>query len=530
MKKKILTFLFAICLILPCAFIMTACGGNPPPDNPPPPTVNGVTINGTDEYIWLTPAEAMSYDTDTAEVTDGNYAIWLADFYDKNTLEITFDEDALELNSCVDSDSYNNRRIGLDIRKIATFSIPTNVTGEHELNINVEEEVLNIKFVTNDQEFTAEELEILDNYHLTELGGRSFKEMMLNEYPFSTTYSQITTLPFNGAGITFTGDKRVGYYVSHQIVKAVDQSIQVHNNYHKQANHYYSYSFVIHSDSGYNGFNGFEDSNILLTFDKENLKVNEFFTNGTNNTNAIFSYKVGETEIESWYGYSWSPADEEDINFYINQYDNGVDLSNVEAYVNDTKMEIKLDGDKKYFTIPAGALPVEYCEDNGEMFDFISQARTFNIDIRNVIITQESQLYTQLSATSNSNKVVGNASAEVDYENEDGVIYYMPNTDTFAYYIFNDTVENATLTVKGHQIDLDYYLVTHSDIPDMSEEWTDIYQTTTQDGTYYHYVLTFNDEVIVIDVAFDLNDSSFAEYINVWFIATGPTTVSLTCE
>ena len=28
MKKKILTFLFAICLILPCAFMLTACGGD----------------------------------------------------------------------------------------------------------------------------------------------------------------------------------------------------------------------------------------------------------------------------------------------------------------------------------------------------------------------------------------------------------------------------------------------------------------------------------------------------------------------
>lgn len=34
MKKKFLTFLLAICLILPCAFMLTACGTNPP-DIPP---------------------------------------------------------------------------------------------------------------------------------------------------------------------------------------------------------------------------------------------------------------------------------------------------------------------------------------------------------------------------------------------------------------------------------------------------------------------------------------------------------------
>ena len=41
MKKKFLTFLFAICFMLPCAFIMTACGENPPPEEP---TLEGYTI------------------------------------------------------------------------------------------------------------------------------------------------------------------------------------------------------------------------------------------------------------------------------------------------------------------------------------------------------------------------------------------------------------------------------------------------------------------------------------------------------
>ena len=46
MKKKFLTFLFAICFMLPCAFIMTACGGNPPPEEP---TLEGYTIFIKDE-------------------------------------------------------------------------------------------------------------------------------------------------------------------------------------------------------------------------------------------------------------------------------------------------------------------------------------------------------------------------------------------------------------------------------------------------------------------------------------------------
>jgi len=34
MKKKFLSFILAICLIIPCAFMMTACGDNPPPEKP----------------------------------------------------------------------------------------------------------------------------------------------------------------------------------------------------------------------------------------------------------------------------------------------------------------------------------------------------------------------------------------------------------------------------------------------------------------------------------------------------------------
>ncbi|MBP3630878.1 MAG: hypothetical protein J6J23_05255, partial [Clostridia bacterium] len=224
MKKKILTFLFAICLILPCAFIMTACnsGGDPPP----PPAHNGsVLINGTNDYVIVTPADTEDYTNYTYESTDGNYAVWLADFYDKDTLEVCFDETPLTLTSCVDDSLYYDRTISLNIRKIATFSIPAEYNGEHNINVSVEEQELTVRFVTNDQEFTEGELDILDDYHITSMGGRTFKDMMLNDYRLYTTYSQIiTSEAFYSDGIEFTGDKKLGYYVSHQIIKAVEPS------------------------------------------------------------------------------------------------------------------------------------------------------------------------------------------------------------------------------------------------------------------------------------------------------------------
>lgn len=44
MKKKFLTFLLAICLIIPCGIMLTACGKNPGGDTPPEPAHHLVTI------------------------------------------------------------------------------------------------------------------------------------------------------------------------------------------------------------------------------------------------------------------------------------------------------------------------------------------------------------------------------------------------------------------------------------------------------------------------------------------------------
>ena len=98
MKKKFLSFLFAICLILPCAFILTACGDNPPPDNSPPEGTTGSLIMEVvpQQDIWLLRADANHYLEDGAEmIEDGNYSIWFADYYDKDTLEVLYDGETI---------------------------------------------------------------------------------------------------------------------------------------------------------------------------------------------------------------------------------------------------------------------------------------------------------------------------------------------------------------------------------------------------------------------------------------------------
>lgn len=49
MKKKILSFVLAICLIIPCAIILTACGGNTKPFDVKGKTL---TVNGKASIVW----------------------------------------------------------------------------------------------------------------------------------------------------------------------------------------------------------------------------------------------------------------------------------------------------------------------------------------------------------------------------------------------------------------------------------------------------------------------------------------------
>ena len=54
MKKKLLSFILAICLIMPCAFMLSACGGNPPDDTPTHTHNWATTWSKNETEHWLT--------------------------------------------------------------------------------------------------------------------------------------------------------------------------------------------------------------------------------------------------------------------------------------------------------------------------------------------------------------------------------------------------------------------------------------------------------------------------------------------
>ena len=228
MKKNFLTYLLAICFILPCMFLISACTNDPPPDTQPP---EGVTGSLTMEVIpqneiWLLKADANHHLEEGAGfVEDGNYSIWFADYYNKDTLEILYDGEPISTLTMLETPGYENKNIGLNIRKIATFQIDETATGDHNVTIDVKEEELSIKFVSDGQEFSEEELSTLRDWYFPNNDNRDFASVIDTDFEIKTTYNQITgSIMTESAGIVYECKKPMGYYDEFEFFKPVNSN------------------------------------------------------------------------------------------------------------------------------------------------------------------------------------------------------------------------------------------------------------------------------------------------------------------
>ncbi|MBR2467520.1 MAG: hypothetical protein IKB42_00540 [Clostridia bacterium] len=80
MKKKFLTFLFAICFMLPCAIILTACGGKDPEK-----TLSSISVEAVDSDAIL----SIVYEPNVSERFDLNDFTVTANYSDGSTEEVT---------------------------------------------------------------------------------------------------------------------------------------------------------------------------------------------------------------------------------------------------------------------------------------------------------------------------------------------------------------------------------------------------------------------------------------------------------
>lgn len=532
MKKKFLSFIFAICLILPCAFIMTACGDNPPPDNPPPPGSTGSfeirlnTESDENEGVWILPADATDCFGNNDVVEDGNYSIWLADFYDKDTLEVKYDNTPVDVTLC-ETPGYENKTFGLNPRKIATFSVPAQVTGDHVLDITVEEEELELKFVSNGQELTDDERAVLADWYFPAEGEDiTFASVLDSNYRIKATYSKLKNIGSADelCGIPLACKQKFGYYKDYVVWLGVDEKILPIAQYYAGTGNY-EYSLLVDYYHGeYGNMDGYPTREIELTFYKDNLQLATLELEGENEYSGILTIVDGEQEFNlgSYAGGTWSPLNENDIKIYLEPYA-GVDLSNVEVYINDTKMTLNVDpekNNKKYLVIPKGTLPVDYYNS-----DKIPAGKSigFELFIENVDISN-ANLISNFTVSTNSS-IVEERSGGTHYFVKDGVKYYKPNAYVWASY--EDGGENAkpaSVKFNGTTFNLSSYTVKNMSIP-IGDSYSGLDAWRDENGQFFDYDLTIGSKQVHLSISF--NDDGTVFDFSIGFALTGSTNIEL---
>ena len=542
MRKKFLTFLLMVCLIVPCAFLLTACGGdgdkssgggsggggngNPPAGSTGSFEININTESDEDEGVWLLQADATECFGNYDAVEDGNYSIWLADFYDKDTLEIKYDNTPVDVTFC-EIPGYENKTFGLNPRKIATFSVPSQVLGDHVLDITVEEEELELKFVSNGQELTDDERAVLDNWYFPAEGEDvTFASVLDSEFRLKATYSKLNRAGSEDElwGIPLACKKKIGYYKDYVIWMGVDENILTGAQYYAGTGDYEYSLMVNYFRDEYGSMQGYPTREIELTFYKDNLQLAVLEVSGENWASEILTIVDGEEEYNmgTYIGHNWSPVNENDIKIYLEPYA-GVDLSNVEVYINETKMTLNVDpekNNKKFFVIPKGTLPIDYY--NADKFQQ-GKSEDFEVILKNVDISN-ANLISDFSATTNSSSVESRFSG-VCYFVKDGVTYYKPNADVWVGYEAGEqTVKPTSIKFNGTTFDLSSYTVKNMSVPE-GDSYSGLDAWRDNNGKFFDYNVTIGSKPVHISVTF--NDDGTISHFLASFKLTGSTNVKI---
>lgn len=485
MKKKILLCVLSIFLMFSGVFLLTACGDD---DNSPPNNSGSFSLEWV-RGIYFTSVDVESFDPDNDQSLEldsgffveeeGEVAVWIADYYDKDSLKVCVSDEEIELNFLDVGDDYNTRYLSPKCRKIATFMWDfkwDEKPGDWVFKSYADEVDINIKFVSNGQTFTEEEQAVLSDWCLTDADGADFLSLMDSDYVLNVKYRELidyywsidkkieegeddgeskeSYVPTN-IGIRYTNKKQVGYYESSQFLKPVASNLTILPWGGKRKDHNNLVVSIMNKD-GSTEREGLPQ-NIDLTFDKEYLCLAKLTLDGKNfyYTHEIVSVYNGDEKIENyeyWYG-----NNENDIKIYIEPYA-GVDLSDVEVYIYNTKMDLKTDASKgkKYFVIEKGKLPIDYYTYTEE-FPLIQYC--YDITIKNVDVS-DSNLFTTLELKYPADKI-GDGYIYVPryYTDESGVTYYKPTSSAqVELYYFENYKHPSKFVINGTDFDLYHYL------------------------------------------------------------------------
>lgn len=460
MKKKLLNFLLAICLLIPCGFGLSACGdesSSSPPGNTTTSTVH-----------WDLPQDIQVGALQGHE----SWVISIANYYDASTLRVTFDDEPIEI-TLYDNIAFDELPINNETMEVASFDFSEfeDRTGEHVLKCTAEEREISLKIVSAGQTFTEKQLNIMDDYNFDGMGDITIKDMLDDsDCVAKTTYTELVS----SRGKGFSCKKKLGYYKSPFIFKGVN-SCNCYGTFIQSNNQPKPY---VYTSGGIIPSDGI----IEITLNKENLQLSEFIVSGFNlgvTRDTILSIWVnGERYTENYDGYRFMADQHDDIRIYIEPYA-GVNFTNVKMYVNDTPMTVNYDNakGKKYITIPTNLLPNELLELNtyGNIdynyyhTDEVLKPR-YEVKIKDVEVPNTCKLMTNLdfNVTTNHAKVFASGHGQDYYsiedvyydEDYDGIkTYYYPNRQAQVSFIFDDDWNNqeespCTFNFNGHTINI----------------------------------------------------------------------------
>lgn len=352
MKKKILTFLFAICLILPCAFIMTACnsGGDTPPPGPQSP-VTGFGVSSGNVEFYLRDINANDVNDMTEPVFNGGtneFSMWLSDSYDRDTLKVFVNNEEVEWTK-LDDPEYDTRAIDyFNIRKIGTLSL-SDLKGNIDITVECEEEEISLVF--EPQTLDADKMAILSDFHFItkDEGGNNvetaFDTVAQDGFTIKTTYSQIVgnenALTGYTKGILVESNKKMGYYNYYSMIMGANPEIDpVWDSHICSTNKYQSYMLL---------FGGSLTKEIALSFNPEMISVTNLEIGGMSVNDKITTISHN----------SWNTNENTAVTISLNPYD-GVDFSEATLWIYDREIPFENVSGTYQVTIPAGALPVDY--------------------------------------------------------------------------------------------------------------------------------------------------------------------------
>lgn len=535
MKKKILLFLFSLCFLLPSAFMLTACSRmNVEFDLPE----RGVTLSPIDSdnnaKTWAV------YCKFTEVHCNKTVAVWLEDWYDKDTLKVYIDDNELQLTSALSAEEeteYDNKKIGTTNRKVATFVVPGDLKGNHKLRVDVQEEKLNIKF--HSVYMTEENKSILSTYKLVsndDANGVDFLTLITDEeyadYVLQLPFTDLI-MNFDGInsrnGLKYTCTEKMGKYNGYYFltpyntetgeaydIYTVDDSLPVPPVRCDARGIVNENCFAMHISPNGDveiGDNDrftieFESRDIDLTFDTNSLQYTQRYITGKNAWNSILSRETIENDLKD---------NDKDVKVYFNQPD-GVNFDNLEVYIYDTQMPVHSDNKGKYIVIPKDAYPIDYCDyitynpvyEGYNKHDYTRfDPDCFDIIIKGVQIDESkfNDCVGKINGEESSECISVDVADDVYYQDYNNKTYKASTGKITVRYDLLTYLEPTlkTLTIGEYSLDLSDMAVYDIDT------WADKFQGTVytqKDGNYYN-----KDDNTTDDYAVAIDDDNDYYYL-----------------